>query len=211
MNLTMPLSAWLGWTQSPGEVPGSGPLDAADSRTLAGLLARNPANRWCVTLTNRAGHPAAHACTRPGPRPQPDPGTSARPGAPPGPGPRAGPGDGPSHTGPSGDSLPATGPPDTRPSGTGPPATTTPPATQPPDWLRTLTFATLETQDCTHAKESRGYQPSGSLRHLIEIRNPTCTAPGCRRNATRCDLDHITPYDHGGRTCECNLHPASKS
>ena len=42
VNLTMPLSAWLGWTQSPGDVPGYGPLDADDSRTLAGLLAHGP-------------------------------------------------------------------------------------------------------------------------------------------------------------------------
>ena len=60
-------------------------------------------------------------------------------------------------------------------------------------------------------RESRGYQPSRALRHLIQIRNPTCTAPGCRRTATRCDLDHVTPYHHGGRTCECNLGPAYKS
>ena len=181
LNLTMPLSAWLGWTQSPGEVPGFGPLDAADSRTLAGLLARNPANRWCVTLTNRAGHPVAHACASHRPRP---------PTGPPAPGIPASPGDGPPGTGP-----PATGPP-----GTGP-----------PDWLRGLTFATLETGTCAHPRESRGYQPGRVLRHLIEVRNPTCTAPGCRRAAARCDLDHVTPYDQGGRTCECNLHPASKS
>ncbi len=74
-----------------------------------------------------------------------------------------------------------------------------------------LTFATLETSDCTHPRQSRGYQPSPSLRHLIQVRNPTCTGPSCRRPATRCDLDHVTPYDQGGKTCECNLHPASKS
>ena len=175
----MPLTAWLGWTQSPGDVPGFGPLDAGDSRTLAGLLARNPANRWCVTLTDRAGHPVAHACTPHGPGPGPRP---------PGPGTPEGPG------------TPALGPPNT----------TGPPATGPPDWLRGLTFATLETRDCTHARESRGYQPSVALRHLIQIRNPACTAPGCRHNAARCDLDHVTPYDRGGRTCECNLHPACR-
>ena len=179
VNLTMPLTAWLGWTQSPGEVPGFGPLDATDSRTLASLLGRNPASQWCVTLTDQSGHPVAHACAPHSPRPRPGLDTRAGPRTPPGPGTPAGPGD-------------------------------SPPATRPPDWLRTLTFATLETQDCTHAKESRGYQPSRSLRHLIEIRNPTCTAPGCRRTATRCDLDHITPYDQGGRTCECNLHPACR-
>ncbi len=85
-----------------------------------------------------------------------------------------------------------------------------PAATAPPDWLGSLTFTTLETRDCTHPRQSRGYQPSRSLRHLIEIRNPTCTAPGCRRPATHCDLDHVTPYDRGGRTCECNLGPACR-
>ena len=181
VNLTMPLTTWLGWTQSPGDVPGFGPLDADDSRTLAGLLARNPANRWCVTLTDRAGHPAAHACTPcgPGSRPKPPgPGTPA-PGSP---------------------GTPAPGSPDT----------TGPPATGPPGWLRGLTFASLATGTCSHSRESRGYQPSVALRHLIQIRNPACTAPGCRRNAARCDLDHVTPYDRGGRTCECNLHPACR-
>jgi hypothetical protein len=83
-----------------------------------------------------------------------------------------------------------------------------PPNTPVPDWLRGLTFATLETSDCTHPRQSRGYQPSPSLRHLIQVRNPTCTGPRCRRPATRCDLDHVTPYDQGGKTCECNLHLA---
>ena len=167
VNLTMPLAAWLGWTQVPGDVPGYGPIDAEDSRTLAGQLAASPATRWCVTLTGPGGHPVAHACARHGP---------------PGPGPRASP-------------VP------------GPPAT---PATPVPDWLHGLTFTTLQTTGCTHPRESRGYQPSPSLRHLIQIRNPACTGPGCRRPATRCDLDHVTPYHHGGRTCECNLHPACR-
>ena len=86
VNLTMPLSAWLGWTQSPGEVPGFGPLDADDSRTLADMLSRNPANQWCVTLTDPAGHPVAHACasrepgTAPGHQIRPSPGTPPGPG-----------------------------------------------------------------------------------------------------------------------------------
>jgi hypothetical protein len=172
VNLTMPLSAWLGWTQLPGDVPGYGPVDAEDSRTLADLLAHRPANQWCVTLTDPDGHPVAHACARHGP-----------PGSPPAsldPGP-AGPAPGPG-----------------------------PPNTPVPGWLRGLTFATLETSDCTHPRQSRGYQPSRTLRHLIQVRNPTCTGPGCRRAATRCDLDHVTPYDQGGKTCECNLHPACR-
>ena len=31
----MPLATWLGWTQSPGQVPGFGTLDGDDSRALA--------------------------------------------------------------------------------------------------------------------------------------------------------------------------------
>jgi hypothetical protein len=212
VNLTMPLTAWLGWTQSPGGVPGFGPLDAADSRTLASLLGRNPANQWCVTLTNRAGHPVAHACAPRGPRPRPDPGTSPDPGSSASPGTRSGSGP---RAGPSTPARPGTRPgPGDRPPDREPsrdrPCATRPSATGPPDWLHGLTFTTLETQTCTHPRQGRGYQPGRALRHLIEIRNPTCTAPGCRRNATRCDLDHITPYDQGGRTCECNLHPACR-
>jgi hypothetical protein len=45
------------------------------------------------------------------------------------------------------------------------------------------------------------------VRHLIEIRQPTCSHLGCRRPAARCDVDHTVPYHLGGRTCLCNLAP----
>jgi hypothetical protein len=61
--------------------------------------------------------------------------------------------------------------------------------------------------DCDHRHQEPGYQPSRRLQHLITARTPTCSAPGCTRPAARCDLDHTTPYDQGGRTCECNLAP----
>ena len=186
VNLTMPLAAWLGWTQSPGDVPGYGPVDADDSRTLADLLAQDPRSQWCVTLTDPAGHPVAHACARHGP-----PGPPRRPAT--------------THEQPN----PA-GPAEPGPTGPGPTGGGPDPRAPVPGWLRGLTFTTLQTSGCTHPRQSRGYQPSASLRHLIQIRNPACTAPGCRRPATRCDLDHVIPYDHGGRTCECNLHPACR-
>jgi len=202
VNLTMPLSAWLGWTEAPGDVPGYGPIDAEDSRTLASQLAR-PGNKWCVTLTDPAGHPVAHACARHGP------GDNAGPAAGPG-----GPGDrtGPATPDPGTPSPPGAPPPHPREPTTAHPRgpTTAAFASAVPDWLRGLTFSTLETGTCAHPRQSRGYQPSPALRHLICIRNPTCTGPGCRRAATRCDLDHVTPYDQGGRTCECNLHPACR-
>ena len=106
---------------------------------------------------------------------------------------RAGPGPAPPRAGP---------PPRTGPS--------PPPANPHPDltgWLRRVRITPLQTRECTHPREGRGYQPGPALRHLIHIRNPTCTAPGCRRPAHRCDLDHTTPHHLGGRTCECNLGP----
>jgi hypothetical protein len=70
-----------------------------------------------------------------------------------------------------------------------------------------LTITPLAAGTCGHHHQEPGYQPSRSLQHLIWSRHQTCTAPGCRRPAARCDLDHTTPYDQGGRTCECNLAP----
>ena len=218
VNLTMPLSAWLGWTQAPGDVPGYGPVDADDSRTLARQLAR-PGNQWCVTLTDPAGHPVAHACARHGPGDNTRP-AGPGPGSPGGPGDRAGPspggpGDraGPATPNPGTPSPPGARPPHPRAPTTAHPRGPTPAASAVPGpglAARTDLHHPANTRTCTHPRQSRGYQPSPALRHLICIRNPTCTGPGCRRAATRCDLDHVTPYDQGGRTCECNLHPACR-
>jgi len=75
------------------------------------------------------------------------------------------------------------------------------------EWLADIAVNRLETGDCRHLRESPSYRPPPSLRHLITIRQPTCSFPGCRRPAMRCDEDHTPslPYDQGGRTCECNL------
>ena len=74
-------------------------------------------------------------------------------------------------------------------------------------WLAAVKITSIETGTCSHRRESPGYQPSNLLRHIIKIRSPRCGFPGCRRPAVRCDDDHTVPYDQGGRTCECNLHP----
>jgi hypothetical protein len=163
VNLTMPLAAWLGWSEAPGQVPGFGTLDADDSRALAAQLAGHPANQWCITLTDPAGRPIAHGCAKNGPGPAP------------GPDPRAGPG-------PPGD----------------------------PGWISTVTITPLQTRDCTHPRETSSYQPSRALRHIIEIRQATCSQPRCRRPATACDLDHTIPHHLGGRTCECNTGPVCR-
>jgi len=76
----------------------------------------------------------------------------------------------------------------------------------PPD-PRTLKFHTVIRGPCDHAQAQPGYRPGRTLRHLVTARNATCTAPGCGQPAARCDLDHTSPWHHGGLTCPCNLSP----
>jgi hypothetical protein len=187
VNLTMPASAWLGLSDAPGEAGGPGALDADTCRDLAAALAANPATRWCVTIVDRQGRATAHGCAREGPG---SPVAREGPGSPVA---REGPGSPVAREGP--------GPPVVR-DGPRPPGGTDPAA-----WLAAVKISPIETGTCSHRRESAGYQPSNSLRHIIKIRSPRCGFPGCRRPAVRCDDDHTIPYDKGGRTCECNLHP----
>ncbi|HKA96727.1 MAG TPA: DUF222 domain-containing protein [Streptosporangiaceae bacterium] len=237
VNLTMPLATWLGLSEDPGHATGHGPLDAGDSRDLAALLARQPGSRWCITVTGEDGRPVAHGCARTGPRPtggsrpppadrasprsapgrsRPPPpnGTSSRPvpngtvspprkGASPG---LASRGSRLSTRRPARASRQSTRRP-ARASDPGLPAGVPGLPTGVLDWLAGIAVRKLETGDCSHMRESPGYRPSSVLRHLITIRQPTCSFPGCRRPAARCDQDHTVPCDQGGRTCECNLGP----
>lgn len=69
MNLTMPLSTWIGTTGRPGEVAGLGPVDAETCRELADRLATGQGATRCLTLTDADGRAAGHACARNGPGP----------------------------------------------------------------------------------------------------------------------------------------------
>jgi hypothetical protein len=148
VNLTMPLSSWLGSADAPGEATGYGPLGADDCRDLADGLARGRKVKWCLTLTDPDGRAVAHGCARASPRPG-----SIR------------------------------------------------------SWIASVKLTRLEGGTCTHERQSLAYRPPEMMRHLVCIRQRTCAFPGCRRPAERCDLDHTTPFDQGGRTCECNLSP----
>jgi Domain of unknown function (DUF222) len=81
-----------------------------------------------------------------------------------------------------------------------------PPGTGPPGFPG-ITMIPVARGPCDHAHAEIGYHPSRKLAHLIRARSATCTAPGCRRPAARCDLDHTVPWDQGGLTCECGLAP----
>jgi hypothetical protein len=54
------------------------------------------------------------------------------------------------------------------------------------------------------------YKPGADLTRTVIARDVTCTFPGCRAPAIRCDLDHIVPFTSDRpaheQTCESNLH-----
>ncbi|HEV2259012.1 MAG TPA: DUF222 domain-containing protein [Streptosporangiaceae bacterium] len=77
--------------------------------------------------------------------------------------------------------------------------------TGPREWL--IEIVPLPAGECDHRWQARGHDPGVLLRHLAEVRHATCTGPGCRRPASRCDFEHNTPYETGGRTCLCNANP----
>jgi hypothetical protein len=69
-----------------------------------------------------------------------------------------------------------------------------------PDGRRlTIRLEPVPTYDCDHRHESRAYQPGDRLRHLVQVRDYTCTFPTCSRHARDCDFEHAVPYDQGGR------------
>jgi hypothetical protein len=182
VNLTLPAATLTSRADRPGELGGIGPVDPDLARDLAGAAARNPRSTWCVTVTDKDGHAVGHGCARPARRPKP--------------GGHDPPGD-PRFT------LARTGQPG------------------PPGGYGTWRFTTgqqdfvieigpLPAGDCDHRWQAKGHDPGVMLRHLTEVRHATCTGPGCRRPAHRCDFEHNTPYEAGGRTCLCNGNPACR-
>ena len=174
IHLTMPLSAWLGNSDRPGQVAEYGPVDAWTCRDIASDLADESDTRCCLTLTTEEGYAVGHAC---------------------------------SHTLP-----PRCGDPyGCRTPGSEPDGSRSPPPAPVRQWLNGLKINWFNRgANCDHALQSAAYRPGARLAHLTRVRNPTCTAPGCRHSSWGCDLDHVFPYDQGGRTCSCNLQPACR-
>jgi Domain of unknown function (DUF222) len=184
-NLTIPLLSLLGLAEHPGDAYGLGALDPALAREFAAAAAGHPGSTWCVTVTDQDGHAIGHGCAKPartrrGNRPGPGDNGAA--------GNRDGPGPGAAFT-PAGDG-PAGG------YGT---------------WQLTIAGQRFQVRlgpvpvtGCDHRYESAGYQPSDTLRHLVEVRDGQCTLPVCVRHARRCDFEHAVPWHQGGRTCACN-------
>jgi len=49
------------------------------------------------------------------------------------------------------------------------------------------------------------YSPNRAIRRFVRQRDGHCRFPGCARNATRCEPDHIIPFSRGGPTAIWNL------
>jgi hypothetical protein len=69
-------------------------------------------------------------------------------------------------------------------------------------WRRLLTDENGRLVDVSAAS----YRPPAPLARLVKLQQPRCSFRGCRRRATRCELDHVVPWPHGA-TCPANLQP----
>jgi hypothetical protein len=216
-DLVLPLATLLGLAERPGEGHALGPLDPDLCRDLAATAADSPWTTLCITVTDPDGIAIGHGCTRWSPV------RSARPG----------PVSGPLGALPSRLNLTITvadmaklaesetrtsdppGPPPwtfIRTSDPGPPGGFGTWALTLPDGRNfTVKLEPVPTFNCDHRHESHAYQPNDALRHLVQIRDGTCTFPVCSRHARESDFEHATPYDKGGRTCACNAGARSRA
>ncbi|HEV2252567.1 MAG TPA: hypothetical protein VGS06_05175, partial [Streptosporangiaceae bacterium] len=192
VTLTIPEATVTRGAGRPGDLAGIGPVDPDLARDLAAAAARNPRSTWHVTITDQHGHAVAHGCARPVKRRRP--GGHDPPAAP----------------------WPAVTPAGPAVTPAGPAVTLTPAG--PGTWRliagpreMLVTIEALPGGECDHRHQAAGHDPGVMLRHLTEVRHATCTGPGCRRPAARCDFEHNTPYDAGGRTCLCNGDPKCRS
>jgi hypothetical protein len=176
-NLTLPLATLLGLAERPGAAHGLGPLDPALVRDLAAAAAGSPHSQWCSTITDSQGVAVAHGCAKPART------KKTRPA---------------SRDGPIPWAFTATGDPGP-PGGYGTWTLTLPGGRE-----LVVQLEPIPVTDCDHRYESHGYQPNDTLRHLVQVRDGTCTFPPCSRHARESDFEHAVPYDKGGRTCACN-------
>jgi hypothetical protein len=181
-NLTLPLATLLGLAERPGAGHALGPLDPALVRDLAAAATNSPDSDWCLTITDSEGVAVAHGCARPARTKK-----TAFPAA--------------SRDGPPGGTPWAL----TRRDEPGP-------AGGHGSWTLTLPggrqlvlkLLPVPVTSCDHRHESHGYQPNDTLRHLVQVRDGTCTFPTCSAHARDSDFEHAVPYDQGGKTCACN-------
>jgi hypothetical protein len=235
LDLTLSWATFAESASAPGFLGRIGPVTAARARALAAAASTAPGTRWRVILTDDHGHavktaavtrraasrarPAHSPATRTGKAPARTTTPTAQAPA------TRDPAERPAAAGPV---LPLAGP---AASITGRVSVTIPAATL--DHISAAELAGTSTRaailraaaraaartrrqaaadqqsgnGCAHTTASPAYRPPATIRDFIEARDQTCRFPGCRQPAWRSDLDHTTPYHHGGPTCPCNLGP----
>jgi len=228
-DLVVALTTLLGLADRPGEAHGLGVLDPDLCRDLARLAAASRHSQICVTVTDSDGIAIGHGCGRAGKLActaiaQPAAGVPPPPVALPA---RL-------NLTITADRLSAMLPGAVVPAGrtgnrtpdgwafTWRDARGSPSSPDDQDWCGTWTITLpgdselavriepVPTFACDHRHESRGYQPNDTLRHLVQVRDHTCTFPPCSRHARASDFEHAQPYDKGGRTCSCNAGARSR-
>jgi hypothetical protein len=181
-NLTFPLATLLGLAERPGAAHGLGALDPALVRDLAATAANSPNSQWCMTITDEQGRAVGHGCAKPAWTTTANPPAASRDGPP---------GGTPWAFTPRGEPGP--------PGGYGSWALTLPGGRE-----LTVKLEPVPVTGCDHRHETSAYQPGDTLRHLVQVRDGTCTFPTCSQHARDTDFEHTTPYDKGGKTCACN-------
>ena len=209
-DLIVPLTTLLGLAERPGEIHGFGLLDPALARELAAAAAASPRTEVCVTVTSAEGYAIGHGCARPA-RTSPPADPAASPVALPArlnltiPAAAL-----PSLARSAGNAGSWAFAPRGQRAGT-PGGFGTWTLALPGRRERTARLDPVQTFSCDHRYESHGYQPSDRLRHLVQIRDGTCTFPPCNRHARESDFEHGLPYDQGGKTCTCNAGARSRA
>jgi Domain of unknown function (DUF222) len=207
LDLRVPWATMFGNSSEPGHLGRIGPITPVQARHLADLAISDPAVQWRVIVTSHDGQ--AQAVTRvsrvpirAGPRGSPADAADAPPGN--------GSDQSDCHTGLVGrvtvtisrDDLDDP-PPDELPAILARVLRAAEDAAQRAD-LQIAADAEAAGR-CAHGEASTAYRPPTRVWEYVTARDMTCRFPTCRQPAWRCDLDHTTPYDKGGKTCPCNL------
>src|SRR5262249_11678804 len=162
------------------------------ARDLAAAAAASPHSHWCVTVTDPDGIAVGHGCARPA---RTNKRTRKTAG---GTGPALFGRTGRAYPMPHRANLPPAGnrasPPDRTPWALTPAGARGPHGghgawvlTLPGGRHLTLQLGPVPVTGCDHRHQSHAYQPGDTLRHLVEIRDGTCTFPPCSRHARHCD------------------------
>jgi Domain of unknown function (DUF222) len=84
--------------------------------------------------------------------------------------------------------------------------------THPPGWGRVISEITAKAGINAGPPngDTTARLPGAALRRWIQVRDRTCTFPGCRVPAHRADADHSVEHADGGPTIDTNLGPACR-